>query len=809
MRKLAAIVAVILLIGAGCSRKEERGAPAVSSAPADHSAPPAPPAKDAPPPPPATLTDVNLAAADMGGAVEELTGVYGPGFIGRRLIDGLAEPTWRAPANWWPGGMYNQIYWTTYPQEVVLSFFERRPALIGALTFVMPEKPTVTVEDPSTAPADLEILTSMDAAPDRYSRAATATLSATGGEQTITFPATEARYVKLRLLSGATKRVVEIAEIRVLESVRDGYPPLFVREPGAKLWKGSPREAAQRGLDWLQQAANDWSSDKKCFGCHIQSQVLMGQAVALEKGYRVSMPAMQALTDFMRTQQTPEGTLSRQHDQASAVFGGMGFAQAAMASGKTSDPGLLQVVDYALKNQAKDGSLPEASPEPPILQGKFMTTGNALVALKWAMAHSQDPKYSQAAERALAWITANDPVTTQDLVFKIVAVSHYGTPDQKRTVWPLVEEVASQQQPDGGWKEVPATKGSNAFATGQVLYAFKQAGVSIRSPMFQRGADYLLKTQVSELKLTDGSWRAVNTQSQRTSDIAPTMWAVIGLAGAYGTDSRGALHVAREQGEKPAPRNLEIVLDVSGSMKTKLGDSTRWQTALKVLEEVVGTLPADLNVGLRAYGHRYASTSAQTCQDTELVVPIGPLDRNKLLQTASKLQPRGETPLIRSVLKTVGDLKDAGGGSVILITDGEESCHGNATSAAAEIKKSGVNVTLNIVGFTLTGKNVETVLAGLAGSTGGHYYGAQDGAQLSRALKIAALQHLPYDVLDGSGLVIASGQTGHLDRDLPPGQYTIKIRALDQVLEAPVTISADQTTSVTIRVEGDRFVIKR
>ncbi len=48
--------------------------------------------EEAPPP------KANVAAADMGGAVEELTGNYGPGFTGRRLIDGLLDPTWKLDA---------------------------------------------------------------------------------------------------------------------------------------------------------------------------------------------------------------------------------------------------------------------------------------------------------------------------------------------------------------------------------------------------------------------------------------------------------------------------------------------------------------------------------------------------------------------------------------------------------------------------------------------------------------------------------------------------------------------------------------
>jgi hypothetical protein len=817
MRNILITIVLAVLTGSACSKKEAEVPPAnapaaTASAPAAQAPAVEAPAVETPPVPgpPATLTDVNLVASDMGGAVEELTGFYGPGLDGRRLIDGLLDPTWRAPADWWPGGMYNQDYWTKYPQDIVFSFFERRPALVGALTFVLPDAPTVAVEnDPSTAPANVEVWTSMKGVSDGFSRVAAAKLESRGGEQTVTFPATEARFVKLRLLSGATKRVVEIAEVHVLESIRDGYEPLFTREPGVKLWKGSPREAAQRGLYWLQQASTNWNFGKDgCFGCHVHAQALMGQTVALREGYRVSIPAMQALADHIRTHQTPDGSFFAQHETTAAAYGVMGLARVDETTNSTQDRELRKAVDYLIAAQKDDGSLPEDNEEPPIIQGQFVLLANALEGMQWLAANSSDPKYKKAAGRAVAWIAANEPVTTQDLVFKIFTLNRYGTPEQKRAAWQLVEALAAQQQPDGGWKEISATEGSNGFATGQVLYAFKQAGVSVRSEMFRRGVDYLLKTQVNELTAENGIWKAVHTQSQRKSDFAPTMWAVIGLAGSYGAEPKGALQVNRG-GSKPATPNLEIVLDVSGSMNTKLGDSTRWQVALGTLKEVVSTLPDDLNVGLRVYGHRYSSKSAETCQDTELLVPIAKLDREKILNATTNLKPRGETPLVRSVLKTVGDLKAAGGGSVILITDGEESCQGNARSAAKEIAKSGVNVTLNIVGFTLTGQKVEAELGSFAGATGGQYYGAQNGAQLSRAIKMAAAQRLPYDILDASGKALASGQTSQLSRELPPGNYRIRIDALGQILEEPVTIVPDQTTTLGLGVEGDRFVIRR
>ena len=818
MMLIAALGAVTL--GTACGTEtgkkpaDQRTAGSTARGTAPTGAPTAEPSSavaDTTPEPPATLTDVNLVAADMGGAVEVLSGSYGSGLTGHRLIDGSLDQAWSVPEGWNPNMMFGQDYWVKYPQEAVFSFYERRPALVGALAVTPPPKPILQVQDSMSGPANIEIWASMDTVAEHFRRVATASLDPRPGEQTIPFPATEARFVKLRVLSGASARILELAEVRVLESTRAGYVPLFDREPRVKLWKGSPRQAAQRGLDWLQQSAVNWGIEHQdgCFGCHVQAQALMGQAVALKKGYRVSLPAMRALTDLMRRQTTPQGRVGSQNEILSSTFGAMGFASAAEASGRASDRELIYTVDYLVSRQTPEGSIPfDANLEPPIEQGELMLTGNALVAIKWAAAHSPDPKYGRAAQQALAWMAASDPITTQDRVFKIVALEHYGTPDNKRLAWSVVEELAGQQQPDGGWKEAEATDSSNAFATGQVLYAFKQAGISVRSEMFRRGVDYLLKTQVNDTSTANGSWRAVHTESRFKSSFAPSMWAVIGLAGAYGAAPVGALQVVK-QGDKAAGRNLEIVLDVSGSMNTPLGDGTRWSTALQVLKSVVATLPGDMNVGLRVYGHRYSSKSAQTCQDTELVVPIGKLDRERIAKVTEQLKPRGETPLVRSVLKTVDDLKKAGGGSVILITDGEESCQGDPRSAARQIKASGVKVTLNIVGFTLTGKQVEGELGSFAGSTGGHYYGAQDGEQLSHAITMAALQRLPYDVVDKSGKVVASGETSELARELPPGEYRLRIEALGQKLDEPVTIVPEQTTAVRLAVEGGGFVIQR
>jgi hypothetical protein len=261
--------------------------------------------------------------------------------------------------------------------------------------------------------------------------------------------------------------------------------------------------------------------------------------------------------------------------------------------------------------------------------------------------------------------------------------------------------------------------------------------------------------------------------------------------------------------DKPATKNLEIILDASGSMKALLGKRTRWATAQAVLKDVVTKLPKDYSVGLRAYGHTLPSTNPGTCTDSALVVPVGPLNPDALLAAAGKLAPRGETPLVHSILQAPGDLKAVGGGTVILITDGEESCKGDFAAAAKALADAGMSLTLNIVGFTLQSVPAQAQLTTLAESTGGHYYGAPDGQALARAVLLAAVDRLPYRILAATGKEVAKGEAGRADaHELPPGGYTVVMTAADREVRTPVTLALAQDVTLRAVVKADILVLE-
>jgi hypothetical protein len=192
------------------------------------------------------------------------------------------------------------------------------------------------------------------------------------------------------------------------------------------------------------------------------------------------------------------------------------------------------------------------------------------------------------------------------------------------------------------------------------------------------------------------------------------------------------------------------------------------------------------------------------------VSPIEKLDRQAIMTAANAVKPKGETPLVYSVLQSPADLKSVGGGTVILITDGEESCKGDALKAAAELKASGLDVTLNVVGFALNNPQVQKQLGGFAQATGGQFYAAENGPALAQALFLAAIDKFPFTVYDASGKQVLAGEAGDAAEELPPGDYKVVVKAGNQEVVAPhVKVVLGQPTTVRITVKNGALVLEQ
>lgn len=178
-----------------------------------------------------------------------------------------------------------------------------------------------------------------------------------------------------------------------------------------------------------------------------------------------------------------------------------------------------------------------------------------------------------------------------------------------------------------------------------------------------------------------------------------------------------------------------IVLDASGSMWGQIDGKPKLEIAREALGEVLKTIPADTELGLIAYGHR----SKGSCDDIETLVAPAKGAAAAIAEATAKMQFLGKTPLTEAVRRAAAELRSTEEkATVVLITDGIETCEGDPCALAQELESSGVDFTAHVVGFGLTKEEGKQV-ACLAEDTGGQYITADDLDSLTVALQATVI----------------------------------------------------------------------
>ncbi len=254
-------------------------------------------------------------------------------------------------------------------------------------------------------------------------------------------------------------------------------------------------------------------------------------------------------------------------------------------------------------------------------------------------------------------------------------------------------------------------------------------------------------------------------------------------------------------------KNVELILDASNSMWGQIKGESKISIAKEVLSQIIRGLPEEMNVGLRLYGHRYKVKDERACQDTELIIPIGPLQKDQLIQTIEKITPRGKTPLVYSILQSPQDFINLRGGTVVLISDGIESCEGDIKSIASKLKESGIELTVNIIGFGIKEEEARKQLEAIAQSTGGIYLDAKDSQELLSSLQQTL--KIEYDLIDEKGKVKASGYVGGEAVSILEGEYILQLKLEPTFLETKVVVSPAKTSVFLLKKEEGKWTIKK
>jgi len=177
-----------------------------------------------------------------------------------------------------------------------------------------------------------------------------------------------------------------------------------------------------------------------------------------------------------------------------------------------------------------------------------------------------------------------------------------------------------------------------------------------------------------------------------------------------------------------------IIYDASGSMWGQIDGVNKVVIARDALKSVVQKWNPAVELGLTAYGHRVKGD----CNDIQTIIPIGRVNKRQMIDTVNAIMPKGMTPIAKSLRQVANKLRQyEDQTTIILISDGRESCEADPCATAKQLKAEGINFVAHVVGFNVDAKT-DRQLACIARSTGGEYFSAKNAASLTRAIKTIA-----------------------------------------------------------------------
>ncbi|MFC8537705.1 VWA domain-containing protein [Streptomyces sp. NPDC057249] len=199
-----------------------------------------------------------------------------------------------------------------------------------------------------------------------------------------------------------------------------------------------------------------------------------------------------------------------------------------------------------------------------------------------------------------------------------------------------------------------------------------------------------------------------------------------------------ALPASADETPTKASPKVELVLDVSGSMRTRdIDGQSRMSAAKQAFNEVLDAVPEQVQLGIRTLGADYPGDDRKVgCKDTKQLYPVGPLDRTEAKTAVATLAPTGWTPIGPALLGAADDLE--GGDStrrIVLISDGEDTCGPlDPCEVARDIAARGIHLVIDTLGLVPNAK-IRQQLTCIAEATGGTYTAVQHTDELSGRVK--------------------------------------------------------------------------
>ena len=221
-----------------------------------------------------------------------------------------------------------------------------------------------------------------------------------------------------------------------------------------------------------------------------------------------------------------------------------------------------------------------------------------------------------------------------------------------------------------------------------------------------------------------------------------TLAAVVSIAGVLVALLVVPQAVAENSSDSPS---TSVIIDASGSMLAPdAGGQTRMDAAKQATEGLLNDLPKEQRLSLLTYGTQTGSgdeEKAAGCQDVTTLVPMGG-NRAEMVSKVKGLNPRGYTPIGKSLQQAEKELPGQGARQIVLVSDGIDTCAPPPVcEVAKQIRERGVDIVINVIGLNVDDQ-ARSELQCVAKEGGGSYADAKDAASLKEQLVLKSTRNL-------------------------------------------------------------------
>ncbi len=258
------------------------------------------------------------------------------------------------------------------------------------------------------------------------------------------------------------------------------------------------RDAAARNLALFQPSQKHWFEVQRCDSCHHQYQPELAYRAARDHG----IPFDEGIARTNAARAFTYADLDRVIQYSWIIEPAVDDAYrliAADAAGVRPSLGTSVMAKLLMARQNRGGDWPSHRQRPPSSYSNFTFTALGVRAIQLYAHPSQKSELARHVALARTWFESHTPIDTEERTYKLLGLKW--ADGDRAELAAAARDLASQQQADGGWASLDG-RDSDAYSTGEALVALHDGGgVPIADANWQRGIDWLLKTQAA-----DGSW---------------------------------------------------------------------------------------------------------------------------------------------------------------------------------------------------------------------------------------------------------------------------------------------------------------